>query len=159
MAFQILILVTAMLAVDKRLYDAADIDGISKARQLRHITMPQISKTINYLILIGLITCLKTFSLGLFQNDIQTAMMYGPTMLLYIYQKVQAGAYDLAGAASIMMIVIVLIMQYGLSWIFKKISGQVTSAKARKKAKAINSSNYRFAKSKSEGIKTGGNNG
>ncbi len=137
MAFQILILVTAMLAVDKRLYDAADIDGISKARQLKNITLPQISKTINYLILIGLITCLKTFSLGLFQNNIETAMTYGPTMLLYIYDAVNAGAFDKAGAASILMILFILIMQYGLTFIFKLISGVSSNKKIKRNQNRI----------------------
>lgn len=137
MAFQILILVTAMLAVDKRLYQVADIDGIPKHKQLSKITLPQISKTINYLILIGLITCLKTFSLGLFQNNITTAMKYGPTMLLYIYDSVSSGAYDKAGAASIMMIVFIVILQYGLTYAFSFISGTRKSISKKLKDKKI----------------------
>lgn len=126
MAFQVLILVTAMLAVDKRLYDAADIDGISKTKQLTNITLPQISKTINYLILVGLITCLKFFSMALFHNDPEEAMTYGPTMLLYIFSHVD-GEPELASAAAMMMIVLVILFQVVITYSIKLTTKLITS--------------------------------
>ncbi len=108
MAFQILILTTAMLSVDKRLYDAAAIDGISGKKQFFSITLPSVRRTITYLIVIGLINCTKVFPLALFQNDELIELQYGPTMLVYIYAKVQSGAKDLAGAASVSLIVLLI---------------------------------------------------
>ncbi len=108
MAFQILILTTAMLSVDKRLYDAASIDGISGKQQFFNITLPSIRRTITYLIVIGLITSTKVFPLALFQNDEIQELQYGPTMLVYIYAKVQSGAKELAGAASVSLIFLLI---------------------------------------------------
>ncbi len=108
MAFQILILTTAMLSVDRRLYDAAAIDGINGRKQFFNITLPSIRRTITYLIVIGLINCTKVFPLALFQNDELIELQYGPTMLVYIYAKVQSGAKDLAGAASVSLIVLLI---------------------------------------------------
>lgn len=112
MAFQILILVTAMLAMDKRLYDAADIDGVSKSRQFFKLTLPQMKTVVNYLILIGLINSLKTFTMALYDNNKDTAIQFAPTMLLYIYRyTTSAGYVDMAGAASVLMIVFIILFQ------------------------------------------------
>ncbi len=111
MAFQILILVTAMLSIDKRLYDAADIDGISKTQQFKKITLPQLGKVINYLILLGLITSLKSFTMALYDNEKDIALKYAPTMLLYIYNFSATSHFDIAGAASVLMIIFVILFQ------------------------------------------------
>ncbi len=123
MAFQILILVTAMLAIDKRLYDAADIDGISKTKQFFNITFPQLKSVINYLILIGLINSLKTFTMAIYQNDAGAALDYAPTMLLYIYyySKEMPKFKELAGAASILMIIFVISFQLLIVYTIKLI--------------------------------------
>ncbi len=138
MAFQILILVTAMLAVDKRLYDAADIDGISKTKQLFNITIPQISKTINYLILVGLITCLKFFPMALFGNNSDIAMDYGPTMLMYIYTKAKSGgSMGQAAAASILMIIFITIFQLLVTFTLKLIGKIWTNYNGNKTKRAL----------------------
>lgn len=111
MAFQILILVTAMLAMDKRLYDAADIDGVSKTKQFTKITLPQLGKVVNYLILLGLITSLKSFTMALYDNEKDIALLYAPTMLLYIYNFSATSHFDIAGAASVLMIIFVILFQ------------------------------------------------
>ncbi len=107
LAFNILIFTTAMLGVDKTLYKAASIDGAGPVRQFFRITLPAINRTTNFLIIMGIIGAIKVFPLALFQNNTKNAMQYGgTTLMLYIYDKVQNGFNNKAGAASVYLLLI-----------------------------------------------------
>ncbi|UWD34179.1 carbohydrate ABC transporter permease [Mesomycoplasma molare] len=107
LAFQILIITTAMLAVDKTLYKAASIDGASKVKQFFRITLPSITKTLNFLITIGIIGGIKVFPIAIFNNDLNAANTNGgSTIILYIYGAVKQGNYSLAGAATIILFIL-----------------------------------------------------
>lgn len=111
LAFQILILSTAMLSVDKRLYDAANIDGASSSKIFFNVTLPSIERTIWYVFTIGLIGAVKVFPLALFGNDPHMALERAPSMLIYIYYYVQQGdafSKGKAAAASISLIIIII---------------------------------------------------
>ncbi|MGZ9431644.1 carbohydrate ABC transporter permease [Mycoplasma sp. CB776] len=104
LAFQILIITTAMLGVDRTLYKAAAIDGASKTKQFFKITLPSITKTLNFLITIGIIGGIKVFPIAIFNNDLNAAKTNGgSTIILFIYDMVKQGHYDLAGAATIIL--------------------------------------------------------
>lgn len=107
LAFQILILTTAMLSVDKQLYKAASIDGANKTKQFFTITLPSINKTISFLITIGIINGIKVMPLALFNNDSTTAINNGgSSLMLYIYDALtKKGNYSLASAASIIFFI------------------------------------------------------
>ncbi len=111
LAFQILILTTAMLSIDKRLYDSASIDGATTTKQFFSVTLPSVERTLWYLFTIGMITSLKVFPLALFNNEISDSMEYAPTLLVYIYQTLNSGTpnYEKAGAASVSLIFVVVI--------------------------------------------------
>ncbi len=138
LAFKVLILTSAMLAIDKRLYDAASIDGASKKDMFFTITLPAINSTIWYLITIGLIGSMKVFPLALFDNSINTAVSNMPTMMTYVYQSVKNVDYGKAGAASVSLIFVVIIM----NWIIRKtmfgIQRFFTEKKQRQMKKEIN---------------------
>ena len=96
-----------MLGVDKTLYKAASIDGAGPVRQFFRVTIPSISRTTNFLIIMGIIGAIKVFPLALFQNNPKTAMQYGgTTLMLYIYDKASIGEVNLAGAASVYLLLI-----------------------------------------------------
>ncbi len=120
LAFKVLILTSAMLSIDKRLYDAASIDGASKKDIFFNITLPSLETTIWYLVTIGLITSLKVFPLALFENDASVAMNNMPTMMGYVYECVKNVDYGKAGAASVSLIFVVIIFNYIIK---KMISG------------------------------------
>ncbi len=109
LAFQILILSTAMLSVDKRLYDSANIDGASQVKTFLNVTIPSIEKTIWYLFTIGLIGAVKVFPLALYNNASSTAIDRAPTMLLYVYHFVSIGDKGKAGAASVSLVLIIIV--------------------------------------------------
>ncbi len=132
LAFQIMILSTAMLSVDKRLYDSANIDGASPIRIFFNVTIPSIERTIWYLFTIGLIGAVKVFPLAMFNNSSTEAIDRAPTMLLYVYHFVKTGQKGKAGAASISLICIIILYniivrrliaftRFGLNWSTAKI--------------------------------------
>lgn len=113
LAFQILILTTAMLSIDRRMYDSAAIDGASGKSTFFSIALPAVSNTIWYLFTIGLIGALKVYPIALFETS-TNAMQYGPTLLMYVYDAL-AGAhpdYAKAGASSISLIFVVLTFNF-----------------------------------------------
>ncbi|WGI36765.1 carbohydrate ABC transporter permease [Mesomycoplasma lagogenitalium] len=102
LAFQILMITTAMLGVDKTLYKAASIDGASKTKQFFRITLPSITKTLNFLVTMGILGGIKVFPLALFNNNPTEAKVNGGmTIMLMIYDFIKQGASGLAGATTI----------------------------------------------------------
>lgn len=109
--FQILILTTAMLSVDKNIYKAASIDGASNLTKFFRITLPTIKPTLNFLITIGIIGSIKAFPLALFQNKVSEATLNGGnTIMIYIFEGIQKGNYSKAGAATLILFLITITM-------------------------------------------------
>ncbi len=111
-SFKILILTSAMLSIDKRLYDSAAIDSASKTDMFFNITLPSLESTIWYLVTIGLITSLKVYPMALFGNSALDTLDKFPTMMTYVYYYVDAAEYAKAGAASVSLIVVVILFNY-----------------------------------------------
>ncbi|RMA79095.1 multiple sugar transport system permease protein [Metamycoplasma subdolum] len=115
LAFQVLILTTAMLSVDQNLYRAGSIDGAYKAKQFFAITLPSIKPTLSFLITIGIIGGIKIFPLALFDNSPETAVAHGgSSIMLYIYSMVRGGEYGRSGAASVILFVLGVTISFGL---------------------------------------------
>ena len=111
MPFKILILTSALAAVDQTYYNAAKVDGTSKWRIFTKITLPMISPTLFYLIITGFIGAFKAYSdaVALFGTDLKAAEMN--TIVGYIYDMLygNSGGYpSYASAATIILFSIVL---------------------------------------------------
>ena len=109
--FKILILTSALAGVNQDYYKAAQVDGTSKFRIFRKITLPMISPTLFYLIITGFIGAFKAYSdaVALFGTDLNAAEMN--TIVGYIYDMLygNSGGYpSYASAAAILLFVIVL---------------------------------------------------
>ncbi|MHA8111380.1 carbohydrate ABC transporter permease [Lactobacillaceae bacterium Melli_B4] len=110
LGFTFLILFGALQAVPKSLYDAADIEGASKAYQLFHITIPMISPTLFFVCIASLIDAFKSFGLV----DLMTTG--GPNnatnILVYrIYQDAFLnGNYSQSSTEAILLTIIIGIM-------------------------------------------------
>lgn len=112
LAFQILILLTAMLSIDKRLYDSSAIDGASGKKVFFKVTLPTIENTVWYLFTIGLIGSLKIYPIGLFSTSSE-AMLHAPTLLMYVYDSLYTkSSYAKAGAASISLIIVIITFNF-----------------------------------------------
>ncbi len=111
MPFKILILTSALASVSETQYMAARVDGASRGRIFRRITLPMISPTLFYLIITGFIGAFKAYSdaVALFGTDLNVAEMN--TIVGYIYDMLysEGGGYpSYASAAAIVLFVIVL---------------------------------------------------
>ena len=111
MPFKILVLTGALASVRKDYYDAAKIDGTSKARMFSRITLPMISPSLFYLIITGFIGAFKAYSdsVALFGTDLNAAGMN--TIVGYVYDMLygNSGGYpSYASAAAILLFAIVL---------------------------------------------------
>ena len=111
MPFKVLILTSALASVDQTYYNAARVDGTSRWRMFRKITLPMISPTLFYLIITGFIGAFKAYSdaVALFGTDLNAAEMN--TIVGYIYDMLygNSGGYpSYASAAAIVLFAIVL---------------------------------------------------
>ncbi len=111
MPFKILILTSSLASVNPDYYNAAKIDGTSKFRIFRKITLPMISPMLFYLIITGFIGAFKAYSdaVALFGTNLNAAEMN--TIVGYVYDMLygDSGGYpSYASAAAIILFAIVL---------------------------------------------------
>ncbi|MBQ1319939.1 MAG: sugar ABC transporter permease [Solobacterium sp.] len=109
--FKILILTGALASVDPDLYKAARVDGASKGRIFRKITLPMISPMIFYLIITGFIGAFKAYAdeVAIFGTNLNAAGMN--TIVGFVYDMLygDSGGYpSYAAAAALILFVIVL---------------------------------------------------
>ena len=109
--FKVLVLTSALASVDETYYKAARMDGTSKWRIFRKVTLPMISPTMFYLIITGFIGAFKAYSdaVALFGENLNVAEMN--TIVGYVYDMLygDSGGYpSFASAAAIILFVIVL---------------------------------------------------
>lgn len=108
--FKVLILTSALASVKQDYYNAARVDGTSRFRIFRKITLPMISPMIFYLIITGFIGAFKAYSdeVAIFGTDLNAAGMN--TIVGYVYDMLygNSGGYpSYASAASLILFAIV----------------------------------------------------
>jgi len=111
MPFKILILTSALASVNEDYYKAAKVDGTSKFRIFKKITLPMISPMLSYLVITGFIGAFKAYSdaVALFGTNLNAAEMN--TIVGYVYDMLygDSGGYpSYASAAAIILFAIVL---------------------------------------------------
>lgn len=107
LAFQIVLLTTAMLSVNKTLYKAASVDGAPRWKQFFKITLPTIKGTLNLIITLGIIGGIRVLPIAIFNNNTTAALSNGgSTIMLYIYSAIGESKYSIAGAATVYMFLI-----------------------------------------------------
>ena len=111
--FKILILLGGLQSVNKQYYDAAKIDGTSRARTFFRITVPLLSPMIAYVVITGFIGGFKEYSsvVGIFGENMGPAgngsLM---TIVGYIYKQMSSNSYGVASAASLILFGIILVV-------------------------------------------------
>lgn len=121
--FKILIIFSALQAVNKQYYDAAKVDCANKFRTLTKITVPLISPTLSYLLVTGLMGGLKSYSaiVGLFGDKMGPANDYEMgTMVGYIYSCIGSGSTGYAAAGSLILFGIIMVFTLINLYVSKK---------------------------------------
>lgn len=110
--FKILILLGGLQSVNKQYYDAAKIDGTSRARTFWRITVPMLSPMLAYVIITGFIGGFKEYSsvVGIFGATMGPPSDSGrmDTIVGMIYKSINNDDYGYASAAALILFVIIL---------------------------------------------------
>jgi len=100
------IMLAGLKNIPKDLYDAAEVDGAGLAAKFRHITIPQLTPTLFYLLIMGIIAGVQIFDQGLF-------VRVPRENFLNVYLYTQGFTFFNMGYASAigwLMLVIILVM-------------------------------------------------
>ena len=112
--YQMMIFLAGLQGIPREQYEAASVDGATKLKQFRYITLPGLKGTIKYVIMITKIQAMKLFT----QPYIMT--QGGPknatkTLVYYIYtQGFQKGNFGYACSIATVFFVIVVIMSLAM---------------------------------------------
>jgi multiple sugar transport system permease protein len=102
------ILLAGLKNIPRELYDAAIVDGAGLFGQFRHVTLPQVTPTLFYVLVTSMIGALQFFTQALF---IQTPREAGTFLQVYIWQQAfQSQKMGYASALSWILLVLTLIL-------------------------------------------------
>jgi len=122
--FKILIFMGALNSLNTQYYDAAKVDGASKFRIFRKITVPLLSPYISYLLITGFIGAFKEYTsiVGIFGETMGPAGDSGRmnTVVGRIYDFTTKSDYGYAAAMAIVLFLIILVLTMIQGYINKK---------------------------------------
>lgn len=117
LGFNTIVILAAMQGIPEELYEAARIDGAGSWHTFRHVTLPMLSSTIFFLLVVGTISAFQTFT------QVNVLTRGGPidstNIVVYsIYREFYFnGQYGYASAQALMLFGIMLILtivQFGV---------------------------------------------
>ncbi len=125
LAFNILILFTALQGIDENLEKAALIDHANSRTIFLKVKLPQVYPVVAYLLIIDLIYNFKVYEevVSLFKGDagIDNSAM---TMVYYIYQQFYTvHDFSLAAVGAVMLLIIIGILTILNKWLSAKLGG------------------------------------
>lgn len=120
LAFKIIVFLASIQGIDKQYYQAAQIDGASRTKSFRRITVPLISPMIFYILITSIIGAFKTYSnvVAIINTEgIITTGAHGQinlkTIVFYVYDYLQEtgrnGALSEAAAAALVLFLIIMV--------------------------------------------------
>lgn len=107
------IFISGIQAIDRDYYEAARVDGAKSKQLLCYITMPLCRPAMNSVIILALVTGMKTFDL------IKAMTEGGPgntteVLALSVYKQFAAGYYGLSTAGNVIMLVVIGLIAFPL---------------------------------------------
>jgi len=109
-----LIFLAGLQSVPRQLYEAADLDGAGRLRKFWNITLPMLSPTIFFNLIMGMIGALQIFTQALLLSSTdggpQNQMLF---FVLYLYRKAFLD-YEFGYAAALAWILFAVIMGFTL---------------------------------------------
>jgi multiple sugar transport system permease protein len=102
-----IILLAGLKGIPRDLYDAATVDGAGRLRKYVNVTIPMLSPTLFYVLILGVIGSLQSFTVAFF---IETPRRAGTFMNVYIYQEAfDRNRMGYASALGWVMLLIILL--------------------------------------------------
>lgn len=107
------IFISGIQAIDRTYYEAAEVDGARGLQILRYITVPLCRPAMNSVIILALVSGMKSFDL------IKAMTEGGPgtateVIALSVYKQFAAGYYGLSTAGNVIMLVVIGLIAYPL---------------------------------------------
>lgn len=122
--FKILVLLGGLQSVDKQYYDAAKVDGASRARVFWKVTVPLLSPMIAYVVITGFIGGFKEYSsvVGIFGEGMGPTGAAGSlnTMVGFIYSSLSGNQHGRASAAALILFAIIFVVTMLNMYVSKK---------------------------------------
>ncbi len=117
--FKILILLGGLQSVNKQYYEAAKVDGTSRARTFWRITVPLLSPMLTYVIITGFIGGFKEYSslVGIFGEPGDQPLN---TIVGFVYASLMSGSHGLASAAALILFAIIFVVTMLNLYVSKK---------------------------------------
>ena len=101
-----IIMLAGLKNIPRDLYEAADMDGAGLRAKFRHITIPQLTPTLFYLLVMGIIAGIQIFDQGLFVGALRDNFLN-----VYLYQQGFTFFHmGYASAIAWVMLVIILVL-------------------------------------------------
>lgn len=109
--FNIILLTASLVGVPKELHEAAEIDGAGEVKRFFKITLPLISPTLFYLLIMGFIGGLQEFTRFQVMTPDGGPAYQGMTVVFYLYNKLfnASGGSNLGVATAVGWLLAVLI--------------------------------------------------
>lgn len=108
--FDIVIFLAGLGSISKELYEAASIDGSGRWSQFRHITLPLLSPTIYFLMLLAVIGTFKAFN-RIYVMRTGAALGTTDTASVVIFEAFNRDTrYGYASALAMMLLIIIIIL-------------------------------------------------
>ena len=104
------ILLAGLKNVPKDLYEAAEIDGAGRFARYFKITIPMLSATLFYILIMGIIGSLQTFTVAFF---IETPRSAGVFLNVYLYQQAFT-QFKMGYASALGWVMLVIILVFTL---------------------------------------------
>ena len=112
MGYKIIILLAGLQHIDERYYLAAKIDGASNWKRFTSITLPLLSPSLFFVLIITVIGSFKIFDEVYILYDQQTGpLKSGLTIVYYIFNKFSRHwQFWIASAAALILFIIILVL-------------------------------------------------
>jgi multiple sugar transport system permease protein/lactose/L-arabinose transport system permease protein len=114
--FIVIILLSGLQSIDASVYEAASIDGASRARRLRSITVPLVRRTLMFSVVLQTLAVFQMFAEPFVVTD---GGPYNSTTTagLHLYEHITRGDLGTGAANSFLLVVVVM----GLSLVFVRL--------------------------------------
>jgi len=108
LGFEIVVLLAALTNVPRELYEAAAVDGATGWRRMRHITIPLISPTLFFLVVVSTIRAFRVFSQIYIMASKETAGT-ADTVTVYIFKTFYVGGRVGYGSATALILFVIIL--------------------------------------------------
>lgn len=116
------IYLAALAGIDPTLYEAAAVDGASRWRQTRHITLPCLVPTMIVLFILSLGGVLSAGFDQVYNMKNDGVMATADIIDTYVFRRMMDMDYALAGAAGVFKSVVSLVLIVGANWTARRLS-------------------------------------